>query len=221
MPVSALSKLALISMLCFSLAACSQSENNNGAQRDVSAKLPLQLNTDIEGIMLSGTFAAPDELRLQLATPLVNWPQSTTTENYSIRINDASESIPVTVREVSKGPLHFSIAVPEGDLPIEKLALYDNGTQLYAVEATQMLPPQDEWLPLVQLEQQQDQLCLTWPESLFDEASLLSLNEQQRLQLRKQSAASPLCLEAKASAHTQWRVNLRTSLSAVQLITYP
>lgn len=202
------------------LTACSQTEGDDSLSlHKITTQYPLQFNTEIDAIVLSGVFVPPQELTLHLATPLLTSPSSSTSERYSVTINDSNEHIAVHASDISKGPLHFKILIGQDYLPIRKLTLYDHNTQLSVIRNKHPLPPQNDWMSQLELKQTQDQLCLTWPDNLFTQAGLLSLSEQGRLQLRKQSSASPLCIDSQVGGQIEWLVNLRNPLFAVQLTT--
>lgn len=212
--------LLAVSVLFFSLNACSQSPSNTEMpeEHDVDS-LTLKLNPDVQGVVLNGLLEDSHEWSFDLATPLLTMPQPIVNERYSLRINDSADHIPVAVSDIIKGPAHFSAVVPSGQMPINQITFYEYGTSLYSVQNERLLPPEGEWLPLVKLELHKNQLCLVWPDDVFDQAALLSVNKQRRLQLQKQSFTTPLCVESEDAEQTEWRVNLRRPMFAVQLIT--
>lgn len=211
------------------LTACTHSTSTSAAEQS-SYFEPV---SEAHGIQLSGVFNAPDEWQLQLATPLLQAPQATTENNppgnhneYWVRINDATERLPVTVSDISKGPMHFSVDVGQSHLPIQQLTLYRNERQLQVIDNDHPLPAAGQWLPMVELitasdseHNEQGQLCLTWPDQLFARAALLTVSDQGRLQLQQQSTSSPLCIDPIEESHAQLRVNLRNPMFAVQLKT--
>lgn len=222
MPLNTSIQCSVVATLCLLLTACSQSTPDNPPSADQDASsFALQPNNDVEAILLSGVFSGAGEWTLDLATPLLQRPQQTAADRYTIRINDTAEQIAVSVSEISKGPAHFSAVVDQQHLPIRRLTLFDNNVLLATLENDQLLPSADDWLSQVQLAPQNGELCLTWPEELFAQAGLLSVGADGRLQLRQQSFTSPLCTDFEAAADVEWRVNLRNPMFAVQLLTKP
>lgn len=212
------------------LTACTHSTSTNAAEQSIYFE-PV---SDAHGIQLSGVFDAPDEWQLRMATPLLE-PQAATENNpagnqneYWVRIDDAPERLPVTVSDISKGPMHFSVDVSQSHLPIQQLTLYRNERQLQVIDNDHPLPAAGQWLPMVELTPasvsehgEQGQLCVTWPDQLFAQAALLTVSDQGRLQLQQQSTSSPVCIDATDESHAQLRVNLRNPMFAVQLMLSP
>lgn len=227
MPTQLSLKPILACALSAVLTACTYSNSNDATDRS-SEFAPVN---HANGIQITGVFNPPDQWDLHLATPLLEVPQTATesgsnnnNNEYWVRINDAAERQPVTVQEVATGPSHFTLAVGQADLPVHQLTLYKNDTQLQVIGNDQPLPAIGEWLPTVKLTTEsspahsaQNQLCLTWPDQLFEQASLLTVSEQGRLQLQQQSTSSPLCVDPIEENHAQLRVNLRNPVFAVQL----
>ncbi|RUO30026.1 hypothetical protein CWE12_08685 [Aliidiomarina sedimenti] len=229
MSKQSLLKPVLACVLAAVLTACTHSTSTSAAEQSTSFE-PV---SEAHGIQLSGVFEAPDEWRLNLATPLLQAPQAATENNppgnhneYWVRINDATERLPVAVSDISKGPMHFSVDVGHSHLPIQQLTLYRNQHQLQVIENDQPLPAAGQWLPMVKLASvpasehgEQGQLCVTWPDQFFARAALLTVSDQGRLQLQQQSTSSPVCIDATDESHAQLRVNLRNPMFAVQLKT--
>ncbi|RUO30024.1 hypothetical protein CWE12_08675 [Aliidiomarina sedimenti] len=227
MPTQSTLKPILACALTAVLTACTHSSPTEATDQS-SDFAPVH---EANGIQISGVFNPPDQWDLHLATPLLESSQAATesgsnsgNNEYWVRINDATERQPVTVNEVATGPSHFTLAVAQADLPVRQLTLYKNDTQLQIIENEHPLPAIGQWLPTVKLTTEstpvhsaQNQLCLTWPDQLFEQASLLTVSEQGRLQLQQQSTSSPLCVDPIEENHAQLRINLRNPVFAVQL----